>query len=72
MSCTEITFDGANDPLRCKCQGAVLRTYKGMSHEGGNIALMAAIRVYRHHHPEDSVQDAQLTVERWVHAGQMH
>lgn len=72
MSCKTITFDGANDPDRCKCQGAVMRAYEGMQHQGDETALEAAVRVYRHHHPEDSMANANLTVERWVHAGQMH
>ncbi len=74
MSCTEITFDGANDPVRCKCQGAVLRTYKGLVSKGQptQIALEAAKIVYGYHHPEDSKQDAALTVERWVYAESMH
>lgn len=72
MSCKTIKFDGANDPERCKCQRAVLRTYEGLVHEGDDTALTAAIRVYRFHHPEDSREDASLTVERWVHAGHFH
>ncbi len=72
MSCKNITFDGANDPERCKCQGAVMRAYKGMKHEGEKTALAAAVRVYSFHHPEDLPVDASLTVERWVHAEHLH
>jgi len=72
MSCKHIIFDGANDPECCKCQGAVMRTYKGMSHEGEKTAMGAALRVYRFHHPEDKQADASLTVERWVHAEYLH
>lgn len=55
----------------CKCYGAVMRTFASMSDEPQNVALEAALRVYRYHHPEDSKVDAQLTVERWVHGGQI-
>jgi len=50
----------------CKCYGAVMRTYKSMSDEPHDVALSAAQRVYRYHHPEDLKADAHLTVERWV------
>ncbi|GJL84632.1 MAG: hypothetical protein DHS20C02_04070 [Micavibrio sp.] len=72
MSCKKIKFDGANDPDRCKCQGAVMCAYKGMSHEGDKIAFGAAIRVYCFHHPEDTPADASLTVGRWVNEGHFH
>ena len=69
MSCIEITFDAANDAERCKCRGAVLRTYGELiKDEPEQVALSAAIRVYRYHHPEDSVDMSSLTVERWVYA----
>ncbi|MCB1680999.1 MAG: hypothetical protein H6858_04255 [Rhodospirillales bacterium] len=74
MSCKEIHFDGARDPERCKCQGAVLRTYTSLISAGRPhpVALEAAEIVYRYHHPEDSKLDAALTVERWIHAEQFH
>jgi len=57
----------------CKCYSAVMRTYKCMkSDEPETIALEAAIRVYRYHHPEDSKRDASLTVQSWVHANHHH
>ena len=68
MTCKTITFDGANDAERCKCRGAVLRTYNAMLDEPEQVAFDAALRVYRYHHPEDSGETSQLTVERWVHA----
>jgi len=34
--------------------------------EPENVALEAAQKVYRFHHPEDRKGDAHLTVERWV------
>ena len=44
-----------------------MRTYKSMINENPeSIALEAAQRVYRYHHPEDSKMHAHLTVERWV------
>ncbi|MCB1783080.1 MAG: hypothetical protein KDI13_03725 [Alphaproteobacteria bacterium] len=74
MSCDDLKFDGAFDPGRCKCQGAVLRAYSGLIEAGQPEcnALEAALIVYRHHHPEDSKADASLIVERWVHAGHFH
>lgn len=67
MSCKTPGFDAANDEGRCKCRSAVMRTYKAMKKdEPETIALEAAIRVYRHHHPEDCIETAHLTVERWV------
>ena len=74
MSCSEHIIDKAADPDRCKCQGAVLRTYEGLVSKGQpiQIALEAAKIVYGYHHPEDSKCDAALTVERWIHAGNMN
>lgn len=73
MTCRTISFDGANDEERCKCKGAVLRAYKSMaSAEPAQVALSAALRVYRYHHPEDSKEDASLTVERWVNVHSHH
>lgn len=72
MTCIEVTFDPAKDPDRCKCQGAVLRTYGQMVKDNPQyIAMEAARKVYSFHHPEDKFCDAALTVERWVHAGHM-
>lgn len=72
MSCVEITFDGANDPERCKCHAAVMRTYREMIKDQPEyIAVDAARRVYSFHHPEDKFCDAALTVERWINAGRM-
>jgi len=60
--------DNAKDPERCKCQNAVLRTYKCMvSDEPHSVAMNAAQRVYRHHHPEDKRACAALIVERWIY-----
>lgn len=51
----------------CKCYNAVMRTYESLSANiSPRIALEAAQRVYRHHHPEYPKMDAHLTVERWV------
>ena len=72
MTCKIIKFDGANDEERCKCRAAVLRTYSAMSDEPPEVALEAAKRVYRFHHPEDTNLDASLTVERWVNAQHFH
>jgi len=74
MTCREIKFDGANEPERCKCRPAVLRAYGGLLAAGQPecVALEAAKVVYSHHHPEDSQEDAGLTVERWICAGKFH
>ena len=67
MSCNIPVIKGVKNAADCKCYGAVMRTYKSMINENPeNIALEAAQRVYRYHHPEDSKMHAHLTVERWV------
>lgn len=66
MSCNIPVCEGVKEPADCKCYKAVMRTYTSMSDEPDHIALAAAQRVYRFHHPEDSKMDAHLTVERWV------
>lgn len=73
-SCREITFDGANNAERCKCKGATLNAYHGMISSGAadSEALEAAYKVYRYHHPTDSVEDSHLTVERWIYTASAH
>ena len=67
MHIVEVTFDGARDPVRCRCKDAVLRTYKQMIKDQPKyIALDAARRVYSHHNPNDKFCDAVLTVELWI------
>lgn len=66
MACNLPVQNGVKEARDCKCYGAVMRTYKSMSDEPDHVALEAAQRVYRYHHPEDSKSDAHLTVERWV------
>ncbi len=68
MSCNIPVQKNVRKPADCKCYGAVLRTYKAMGDEPPHVAMEAAQRVYRHHHPEDSKEDAFLTVQRWVTA----
>lgn len=74
MSCSDIKFDAAKDPHRCKCQAAVKKTYEGLLNAGqpATVALEAAKIVYHHHHPEDSKDLAGLTVERWIYEGRFH
>jgi len=43
-----------------------------MLDEPDHVALKAAQRVYRFHHPEDTKVDAHLTVERWVNENRVH
>lgn len=58
----------------CRCRAAVTRAYTGMLVSGvpNRVALEAATRVYRYHHPEADVPSAQNTVESWVFQGAMH
>lgn len=73
MSCRHPCFDAAKDPERCKCRAAVLRAYKIMKlDEPEGVALEAAIRIYRYHNPEDCIDTAHLTVERWVYQEHFH
>lgn len=71
MSCNIPVEDGVRKAADCKCYGAVMRAYEGMVKDKDvpdQIAQEVALRVYRHHHPEDSLQDARLTVQRWITA----
>jgi hypothetical protein len=72
MACNLPVEEGVRNAADCKCYGAVMRTFSGMSDEPNHVALEAAIRVYRHHHPEDTKKDAILTVESWVNQGHAH
>ena len=68
----EIALVGDSEP--CICKPAVIRAYDGMKKSGTSerIALDVAERVLFHHHPEMPVERIKITVERWVHRGQMH
>lgn len=70
MTCNIPTEKGVKNAADCKCYGAVMRTYASMSDEPHHVALYAAQRVYRFHHPEDAIEIAHLTVERWVSGAQ--
>lgn len=72
MTCDIPVEKGVKNAADCKCYGAVMRTYKAMSDEPEHVALEAAQRVYRHHHPEDSKHIAHLTVERWINETRVH
>lgn len=69
-----IEQDYANDAQKCVCKPAVYNAYMSLSSHGHKRAMDAAMKIYAYHHPEDSIEDAQITVERWVVAaqGQMH
>lgn len=67
MTCDLPVEKGVKNAADCKCYGAVMRTFHSMSDEPHQVALEAAQRVYRYHHPEDPKHIAHLTVERWVH-----
>ncbi len=66
MSCDIPVQKGVRSSADCKCYKAVMRTFGSLQDEPPSVALEAAIRVYRYHHPEDNLVDANLTVERWV------
>lgn len=59
---------------RCPCHEAVTRAYRGMLESGVpvSVAMEAAVRVYRYHHPEVTRDHAHLTVETWVYTGPLH
>jgi len=65
--------DPAADPVRCKCQSAVLRAYRELIQQlPKNNALEAARLIYGYHHPEDTLEQRALIVERWVNAENFH
>jgi hypothetical protein len=61
-------LDPANADINCECRSAVERVYKTLVSTGQPeiIALDAAKRVYKHHHPEDTRDIRDIVVERWV------
>lgn len=66
MACNLPVQKNVKKAADCKCYAAVMRTYNGMRNEPEHVALEAAQRVYRYHHPEDTIRDAHLTVESWI------
>lgn len=74
MSCNLPIQEGVKQARDCKCYGAVMRAYGGLLKSGTprNVALEAALIVYGYHHPEDSLADQALTVERWVNQESLH
>ena len=58
----------------CACRAAVMRAYDGMiaSEAPVSVALDAARRVYRYHHPETAEEAASEIVEAWVFQGPRH
>ena len=74
MACNLKPVEGVKEPADCKCYGAVMRTYKGMTNSKcpDSVAREAALRVYQFHHPEDPSDKAALTVESWIYAGHAH
>tara|TARA_X000001036_G_scaffold112663_1_gene105538 strand:- start:7565 stop:7723 length:159 start_codon:yes stop_codon:yes gene_type:complete len=49
-----------------------MRAYQTMSNDNipETVAQEVALRVYRHHHPDDSPDNAALTVQSWISAGE--
>lgn len=72
MTCNIPVQDGVREPADCKCYGAVMRAYGALCDQPRVVAMEAAVRVYRYHHPEDNKRDAHLTVERWLAEGHVH
>ncbi len=74
MTCNLPIQNGVKEAADCKCYGAVMKAYGALVEAGQpeSVALEAAKIIYSYHHPEDSVQDAYLTVERWTSAGHVH
>ena len=72
MSCDIPICDGVRKASDCKCYSAVMRAYQTMSNDNipETVAQEVALRVYRHHHPEDSPDNAALTVQSWISAGE--
>jgi hypothetical protein len=60
--------------LDCHCHRAVMRAYAEMIAVGAprTVALEAAVRVFRYHHPEVASFRAHDKVETWVHTGPLH
>jgi len=58
----------------CRCRAAVERAFSGMIAGGApdSIAMEAAARVFRYHHPESSERHAWDTVETWLFNGPLH
>ena len=50
------------------------RAYSGMIASGApdSVAMEAAERVFRYHHPESSERHARDTVETWLFSGPLH
>ena len=69
-----IENDYANDAQKCMCKSAVFTAYQSLLPHGHKKAMDAALRIYQYHHPEDTIEDCQITVERWLvmQTGQMH
>ena len=72
MPCNIPVQENVKQPGDCKCYKAVMRAFVSMSDEPYQIALEAAQRVYRFHHPEDTKSDAHLTVESWINENYVH
>ena len=72
MPCHLPVQKGVRNPEDCKCYGAVMRAFFALKNEPHHVALEVAQRVYRFHHPEDSKEDALLTVERWTSGEKLH
>ena len=69
-----IETDYANDAHKCVCKPAVFNAYESLLPHGHQKAMDAAMKIYQYHHPDDTAEDALLTVERWLVAqsGEIH
>lgn len=69
MTCSGKEFMDCKLAKDCKCYRAVMRAYKALTGDKtipDMIALEAAQKVYAFHRPEVCVDEAVVTVERWV------
>jgi hypothetical protein len=60
-------------PRACPCRAAVLRAFGEMTECGApyDRALSAAVRIFRHYHPEIATGVQEL-VEHWILPGSVH
>lgn len=62
------TGDNTSRIKRFSCKTAVLNAYRNLRETGLDDAhsFHAAVRVYRHHHPEIGPADANYRVADWI------
>ena len=70
----DIQCEKLDPDLPCNCREAVCRAYREMVARGANHveAHTVASRVYRHHHPDQPVDQANRLVTRLVEPAALH